>query len=95
MGKSTMGKPGLELMRPGRAVTILTCPHPWAPRALWLLSSDLLDSSIPNSDQVHLVDFVQSSTEKSPPLHSTPSLPSVELSAYTDSMCRDDLQRRE
>lgn len=46
--RARMGKSGLELMKPGRAVTILTCPHPWAPRALWLLSSDLLDSSIPN-----------------------------------------------
>lgn len=39
-------EPG-ESLRPGRAAAILTRPHLWALRALCLLSSDMLDSSIP------------------------------------------------
>lgn len=36
----------LVSLQPGRAAAILTRPHLWALRALCLLSSDMLDSSI-------------------------------------------------
>lgn len=43
-----LGKSELEFRRPGRAAAVLTHSHPWAPRVMWLLNSDRLDSSIPN-----------------------------------------------
>ena len=59
---------GAVSSRPVWAVAVLT-PHSCALRAIWLLSSDMLDSSIPNtnSEQVHLVDFVPRSIKKSVP----------------------------